>query len=157
MICNGEAASGNRTFVIRRMSLADVTGILAILQESPEAAMWSPESLMEGASAGAAWVAESNGQEIGFLIGRDVADDFEILNLAVAPASRRYGIARQLMSEALQHAHKTGAQRAYLEVRGSNEGALALYRRFGFRECGRRPRYYQYPVEDAVVLVLELK
>ena len=157
MIFGGEAASDNQTFTVRRMSPADVTDALVILHESPEAAMWSVESLLEAASSDSAWIAEASGQKVAFLVGRSVADEFEILNLAVASAHRRRGIALRLMKEALRHAQKTGARRAYLEVRDSNKAAIALYSRFGFTECGRRPRYYQYPMEDAVVLALDLK
>lgn len=157
MISGGESASQDRTLTVRRMSLADATDVLAILHESPEAAMWTAESLMEAASSGAAWIAEANGRSIAFLVERNVADEFEILNLAVAQEHRRRGIGLRLVNEALQRAHKGGASRAYLEVRGSNAAAIALYSRFKFKECGRRLRYYQYPVEDAVVLSLDLK
>lgn len=157
MISGAEAPGEHRTIRVRRMSPADVTDVLVILHESPEAAMWSAEGLMEAASSGAALIAEANGQKIAFLVGRAVSDEFEILNLAVTPAYRRRGIALRLMSEALQHARMAGARRAYLEARNSNEAAIALYSRLGFTECGRRPRYYQYPVEDAVVLALDLK
>jgi ribosomal-protein-alanine N-acetyltransferase len=157
MISGGEAAGGNETITVRRMSPADVTDVLVILHESPEAAMWTAESLMEAASSGAAWIAEANGQDVAFLIGRAVADEFEVLNLAVTPAQRRRGIALRLMNEALRHARTSGANRAYLEVRSSNKAAIALYSRFSFTEWGRRPGYYQYPVEDALVLAFDLK
>jgi ribosomal-protein-alanine N-acetyltransferase len=119
--------------------------------------MWSVESLIDAASSDAAWIAEASGQKVAFIIGRAVADEFEVLNLAVAPVHRRRGIALRLMHEALRVARVGGARRAYLEVRDSNEAAIALYSHLGFTECGRRPRYYKYPVEDAVVLALDLK
>jgi len=157
MISGGKSAGDNRIAGVRRMSPADATDVLVILHESPEAAMWSVESLIEAASSGTAWIAEVDGYPVAFLIARAVADEFEILNLAVTPAHRRRGIALRLMNEAFQYARAAGARRAYLEVRGSNEAAIALYSHFGFTECGRRPRYYQYPVEDALVLALDLK
>lgn len=157
MISGGKSASDNRIAGVRRMSPSDVTDVLVILHESPEAAMWSVESLIEAASPGTAWIAEVDGSPVAFLIARAVADEFEILNLAVTPAHRRRGIALRLMNEAFQYARTAGARRAYLEVRASNAVAIALYSRLGFTECGRRPRYYQYPVEDAVVLSLVLK
>ena len=157
MISGGKSASDRQAVCLRRMSPADVTDVLVILHESPEAAMWSVEALMESTSPGSAWIAESDGEPAGFLVARVAADEFEILNLAVKPAFRRRGIALRLMNEAFQCGCAAGARRAYLEVRGSNAVAIALYSRLGFTECGRRSRYYQYPVEDAVVLSLVLK
>ena len=141
---------------VRRMSASDASAALAILKESPEASIWSRESLLESVSQGIAWAAELDGRVAGFLIGRVAADEFEILNLAVAKACRRRGIATQLVSAALEYAQTAGARQTYLEVRASNEGGIAFYTRMGFRECGRRPNYYRDPVDDAVLLVLHM-
>ena len=137
---------------VRGMARPDVSAILSILGESPEASLWSEGSLMELGSSGTAWVAEHEGIVIGFLIGRAAADEFEILNVAIARSHRRRGIATQLVEAALEWSRKAGTQRVYLEVRASNEAAIALYKRHGFSPCGRRSRYYQYPVEDAIIL-----
>jgi ribosomal-protein-alanine N-acetyltransferase len=136
------------------MSASDVSAALSILQESPEAALWSQESLLESAACGFAWTAELDGRVAGLLIGRAGADEFEILNLAVGRAYRRRGIATQLLAAALEHAQTVGAMKAYLEVRAFNEGAIAFYSRMGFRVSGRRPNYYRNPIEDAVLLSL---
>lgn len=138
---------------VRLMSASDASAAHSILMESPEASIWSEESLLESVSQGIAWVAELDGQVAGILIGRIAADEFEILNLAVAKACRRRGIATQLVRSALEYAGTAGARRTYLEVRASNAGAIALYTRMGFRDCGRRPNYYGNPIEDAVLLV----
>ena len=87
------------------------------------------------------------------MIGRLVADQFEILNLAVERDSRRRGIATQLVQAMLEDARGTTARQAFLEVRASNEGAIALYARLGFRVWGRRIKYYRNPREDALLLV----
>jgi len=139
---------------LRRMSAADVSAALSILEESPEAAMWSRESLLESAARGTAWAAELDGRVAGILIGQVAADEFEILNLAVAKANRRHGIAIQLLKAALESARAAGARKIYLEVRASNEAGIAFYSRMGFRVSGRRPNYYRDPVEDAVLLAL---
>jgi ribosomal-protein-alanine N-acetyltransferase len=141
---------------VRRMFASDASTALSILRESPEASTWSNESLLESVSEGIAWAAELDGQVAGILIGRVAADEFEILNLAVAIESRRRGIATQLVTAALEYSRTSGARQAYLEVRASNEGATALYARLGFRICGRRPNYYRNPPEDAVLLVLHI-
>jgi len=57
-----------------------------------------------------------------------------------------------LLETALEFSRLAGSARAYLEVRASNGPALALYKRHGFGESGRRAQYYRDPVEDAVLL-----
>ena len=138
---------------IRAMLRSDVDGLSAILAESPEASTWSEASLLETCSSGYAWVAEKDGRVVGFLIGRVAADEFEILNVAVARSHRLHGVASALVKTAMDRAREAGARRAYLEVRASNQAAIALYLRHEFRACSRRARYYQQPVEDAVVLM----
>jgi ribosomal-protein-alanine N-acetyltransferase len=135
-------------------SASDVPLLHAILQESPEAAIWSEESLREGLSRGIGWVAKAEGGVAGFLVGRLAADEFEILNLAVRNALRRKGIATQLVSCATEHARAAGAHNMFLEVRASNTRAIDFYSRMRFLQCGRRPNYYHDPVEDALMLVL---
>ena len=149
-----ESSSNSPTLTVRRMSASDASAAHSILEESPEASIWSSESLLESASRGIAWTAELDGCVAGILIGRVAADEFEILNLAVRQARRRQGVATQLVRAALDYARTAGAGQIYLEVRASNEAAIALYARIGFRACGRRPNYYLNPAEDAVLLAL---
>jgi len=138
---------------VRLMHASDISAARSILKESPEASMWSRESLMESASRGIALVAELDGSIAGILVGRAAADEFEILNLAVGKAWRRRGAASRLVADAVTRAQSEGATQVHLEVRASNAGAIALYEKMGFRICGRRPNYYREPVEDAVLLV----
>jgi ribosomal-protein-alanine N-acetyltransferase len=84
------------------------------------------------------------------------ADEAELANLAVAAAERRLGIGRILLDDVIAEAGTRGANRIYLEVRESNAAARALYSQAGFREMGRRRRYYSAPVEDAVIMVKAL-
>jgi ribosomal-protein-alanine N-acetyltransferase len=149
----GEKIGNSPAVTIRRMTASDASVAHLILKESPEASIWSRESLLESVSQGIAWTAELYGRVAGILIGRVVADEFEILNLAVGKACRRRGIATQLVSSALEYARTAGARRTYLEVRASNAGGIGFYTRMGFRECGHRPNYYHDPIEDAVLLV----
>jgi [ribosomal protein S18]-alanine N-acetyltransferase len=149
----GEKIDDSSAITVRRMTASDASAANSILKESPEASIWSKESLLESVSQGIAWAAELDGRVAGILIGRVAADEFEILNLAVGKACRRRGIATQLVRSALEHVRAAGARRTYLEVRASNAGGIAFYARMGFRECGRRPDYYRDPLEDAVLLV----
>ena len=150
----GEKIDDSSAITVRRMTASDASAAHSILKESPEASIWSKESLLESVSQGIAWAAELDGRVAGILIGRVAADEFEILNLAVAKIFRRRGVATRLVTAALEHVRAAGARRTYLEVRASNAGGIAFYARMGFRECGRRPDYYRDPVEDAVLLVL---
>jgi len=71
----------------------------------------------------------------------------EILNLAVDPAERHTGVARELLKDALR---ARGAW--FLEVRASNVAAIRLYESAGFSRTGRRPDYYYEPPEDGIVM-----
>lgn len=95
----------------------------------------------------------------GFLIGRVLAGEAELLTLAVAPAARRRGIGARLVAAFLARAHAASARRAFLEVAADNTAALALYARAGFAEAGRRRGYYRHPsgaATDALVLARDL-
>lgn len=153
MHARGGKTGDTSAVTVRRMSASDVSAALSILQESPEASMWPAESLLEAISRENAWAAELDGRLAGILIGRTAADEFEILNLAVGRECRRRGVATKLVRTALDRAQSMSAPHAYLEVRASNEGGIALYMQLGFHICGRRPNYYRNPAEDAVLLV----
>lgn len=91
----------------------------------------------------------------GFLLGRAVAGEAELLTIAVAPEARRRGLGRKLVSRFLYQARLRGAESAFLEVADDNDAARALYAQAGFVRAGRRRGYYVGPdgVErDAVVL-----
>jgi ribosomal-protein-alanine N-acetyltransferase len=95
----------------------------------------------------------------GFLIGRVLADEAELLTLAVAPEARRRGVAARLLAAFLDRAARAGASRAFLEVAADNAPARALYAAAGFAESGRRPRYYRHPdgsAVDALILARSL-
>jgi ribosomal-protein-alanine N-acetyltransferase len=157
MAARSKSSKGVSVVTIRKMATSDVPAVLAILKESPEAAAWSQESLLQLTSADpAAWVAELSGVPVGFLSGRIAADEFDILNMAVSLASRRNGIGSKLLEYAIEFSRIAGCSRAYLEVRAANGSAIALYARHGFTECGCRAHYYQEPVEDALLLSLRL-
>ncbi len=81
-----------------------------------------------------------------------IFDELHINSLAVAPEARRRGHARQLLGGVFRDAVAGGATSATLEVRRSNEAAIALYTGLGFQVEGVRPNYYQQPREDALIL-----
>jgi ribosomal-protein-alanine N-acetyltransferase len=81
-----------------------------------------------------------------------VFDEIHINNVAVLPQFRGQGIGTRLMEHVLAEALRLGARRATLEVRASNQAALHLYERLGFRVAATRKHYYSNPVEDALIL-----
>ena len=85
-----------------------------------------------------------------------VADELHILNVAVHPDERRRGHAARLLEHILSEASRNKTRVVSLEVRLSNHAAQALYRKFGFREVGTRPRYYADNGEDALLMDREL-
>jgi ribosomal-protein-alanine N-acetyltransferase len=81
-----------------------------------------------------------------------ILDELHINKVAVDPARRREGLALRLVRHVCAEAAAAGARRATLEVRRSNQAALALYRRLGFTVSAVRPRYYTEPEEDGLIL-----
>jgi len=84
-------------------------------------------------------------EEHGFLLGRVIADEAELLTIAVHPNRQRRGIGRQLVERFLAESEERGAASAFLEVAQTNKSARALYNDMRFTENGRRPRYYRTP------------
>ncbi len=79
---------------------------------------------------------------VGFIVSRLVRDEAEILSVAVASSRRGKGLARRLLDLNLRRLAGLGARTVFLEVDESNVPARRLYRRAGFRDVGRRERYY---------------
>lgn len=90
----------------------------------------------------------------GFMLSRCAADEAEILTVAVAPAARGRGIARQLLARHLGRLAALGIARVFLEVDDANRAALRLYARAGFREVGRREGYYARAQGSGAALTL---
>lgn len=92
----------------------------------------------------------------GFLLGRAVAGEAELLTLAVDPAQRRAGAGRRLVAGFLAAAAERGAESCFLEVAAGNTAARALYTGAGFAVAGTRRGYYRHPsggAEDALIMV----
>ena len=103
-------------------------------------------------------LAEADDETVGYIQTQLIMDEVTVLNLFVSPASRRQGIAGQLLLTAQNRARQNGAARCLLEVRAGNQAALALYQSMGFTEDGRRKGYYPGVTEreDAVLMSVVL-
>ena len=93
---------------------------------------------------------------VGYLCSWFIIDEVHILNLAVHPDYRGHGLAQMLLGQTLTQACQAGACSANLEVRQSNQAAIAVYRKFGFETVTVRPKYYENR-EDGLLMVCSLK
>jgi ribosomal-protein-alanine N-acetyltransferase len=93
----------------------------------------------------------------GFVVGRVVpGPEAEIYNIAVAKKARRRGLGRELLAEFISRCKAQRVRHIWLEVRHSNVNAISFYKKLGFGEVSVRPQFYSNPVEDAVIMKLEI-
>ena len=137
---------------IRRLTYADLPQIIAI-ERRAFPTPWSLAMFVLELSkpASVCLAALRGGQMAGFLICSRYDTVWHIMNVAVDPDRRRHGIASTLLTRLFERVDDPEAQYT-LEVRRSNDAALALYDRFRFRSAGLRRRYYADNGEDAVVM-----
>lgn len=114
---------------------------------------WTPYVIAEELSSPASryWIAtDESGDVVGYggvKVGGDQAD---VMTIGVRAHARGRGIGAAILDALLGWSREAGARDIFLDVRPSNEGAIALYNSRGFVEIGRRPRYFRNPVEEAV-------
>ncbi len=97
----------------------------------------------------------------GFIVARRVPgngtdSDLEIYNIGVEPSVQRRSVGSLLMSETLRLCARDDIANIWLEVRASNDSAIAFYTRFGFVKAGRRQAFYRDPVEDGITMKLSV-
>jgi ribosomal-protein-alanine N-acetyltransferase len=104
------------------------------------------------------WVArpEAGARPVGVLLAWSVVDELHVINVATHPDFRRRGVARALLSTAVERAVHGGARLVLLEVRRSNRAAIELYRGQGFSVMGVRRAYYSDNSEDAIEMMLAI-
>jgi len=161
---------------VRLANSADVAAMMKVELQSPSAAHWSqgqyerlfPDTDHNLASKHFAWVVENEsagqsekagGEEselLALLVARRIGSEWELENMAVVPSVRRQGAGTLLLQKLIAQARAEDGKSIFLEVRESNVGALALYRRFGFEQTGIRKSYYSDPPEDAFLCRLAL-
>lgn len=169
--CSRKAAPSLR---VRRANSADIPVMMTLERQSASAAHWSPQqygTLFTSAqqqSERLAWVVddESGGPTkaaskapaiLGFLVAHRIDPEWELENIVVAETARRRGVATSLLAELVGYAQAERSSGIFLEVRESNQGARALYRKSGFEERGLRKSYYSNPTEDAILCLLSLR
>lgn len=158
---------------VRPAEPADLARLVEIASHSATAAQWNQAEYLKLFSPGetkaqrevephvdpqnktqsrTALIVEQSGNVVGFIVGRQVEDEWEIENIAVTGSARRCGLGSRLVGELLDLVRSRGGKSVFLEVRESNRAARSLYEKWAFIEVGRRKMYYQNPAEDALVL-----
>ena len=142
---------------IRDAVPADVPGIAALEREC-FSLPWS-EAIVASQLTGAGKImlaAEIEGELAGYIGLQYVLDEGYISNVCTAPEHRRRGVASALIDEMISRARALGLSFLSLEVRVSNDPAISLYAGKGFVSVGVRPKYYEKPTEDAMIMNLAL-
>ena len=144
-----------RLAAMREAELAEVLTIENAIYTHP----WTRGNFADSLRAGyQCWTWRGGNELLGYFILLVAAGEGHLLNLSIASVHQRRGHGGNLLNEAMRMARNGGAQQLFLEVRTSNGGGQALYKRFGFRQVAVRPGYYpaQEGREDTLVLTLTL-
>ncbi len=146
---------------IRRMEATDLDRVMEIADSTKNAPNWRREAYLAAIDPAAsprrvALVAETSSDLAGFAIASLTLPEAELEAIVTAVPFQRRGVARNLVDFVVKYLRAEGVSEVLLEVRASNLQALAFYRAVGFVESGKRPRYYAEPVEDAILMRLEL-
>lgn len=144
---------------IRNMTEADVP-FVAELEKEIFSLPWSENALQSTlVDPNAVFlVAESSEAEnmIAYAGMYTAADEGEITNVAASPSFRKRGAAYLLLTELVRIAREKSLSQLVLEVRVSNEAAIGLYGKTGFQIAGTRKGFYQFPPEDAYIMIMRL-
>ena len=127
---------------------------VAALEKACFSDPWSERSVAsELENPLALWLVALDGDTVaGYVGSQSVMGEADMMNLAVRSDYRRQGIGKALVQELIAALKNRGVSSLALEVRASNTPARMLYEAVGFRQVGRRPRYYRNPKEDALIL-----
>jgi ribosomal-protein-alanine N-acetyltransferase len=140
---------------LRRLDLRDLSAIDEIERESYPTpwsrSMFASELAKPSSVCLGAFDSETN-RLVGYLIISRYVDAWHVMNIAVAPEYRNRGIATRLMERLFELTAGSGRRGYTLEVRVSNEDAIRLYERLGFRSRGVRRGYYTDNREDALIM-----
>ncbi len=130
--------------------------LVAVLEAESFSTPWSGTSIRaELENPYAIWLTALNGDALAGYMGVQFGPDGgDIMTIATAPEFRGQGVAKKLISAMAEMLKEKELRWLTLEVRPSNAQAVGLYQALGFREVGRRPRYYKKPTEDALLMTL---
>ncbi len=115
---------------------------------------WSEESFLSELKKDSSYkfVAVENDEVIGYAVMSCVLDEGSLLDIAVDENHRRKGVANSLLESLEKRADEQGLSFITLEVRASNQNAIAFYEKSGFEVVATRKNYYSKPIEDAILM-----
>ena len=140
--------------LVRNMSAEDIHAVVEIEKEC-FSLPWSEKSFEESIAREDTifLVCEENAETIMGYIGMYLSfDEASITNVAVASQFRKKGCGELLVIAAKEAAKAAGAESIFLEVRVSNVPAISLYKKQGFENLGIRKKFYEHPIEDAIIM-----
>lgn len=140
--------------LIRKMQAADVEAV-SLIEAAVFSQPWSRQGFLEALELKNTifLVAEENKKILGYAGMYVSLDEGEITNVAVAPEARRRGVGQSLIEKMKKEAAEKNIAEIILEVRVSNNSALRLYQRNGFVNSGIRKGFYDFPKEDAYIMI----
>jgi [ribosomal protein S18]-alanine N-acetyltransferase len=139
---------------VRRLAYSDLPSVIAIERRSFPTPWSLAMFVLELSKPSGICLAAGVGEELhGYVICSRYDQVWHLMNIAVAPEHRGSGVAGQLMRRLIEESQ--GKLPFTLEVRVSNQRAIGMYERFGFRSAGVRPRYYHDNGEDALIMWLD--
>lgn len=143
--------------IIDDMKQEDISGV-CLVEEECFSLPWSYNAFLEEISNEVAvtLIAIDDMEIVGFVNARFLFGEGSINNIAVTKRQRRRHVGDGLIKTLIQRAVKAGIASLTLEVRASNEAAVAFYQNYGFVEVGRRKNFYDKPQEDAILMTLTL-
>lgn len=145
--------------LIRELQRRDIKDILEI-EEDVHIAPWTEDTFNTCFDAGyKGWLIHKNDLIIGFIVASIHHLECHILNLCVVREFQRQGYGKKMLNYVLQYAKNEGCLVAYLEVRKSNQSAIALYHALNFHIIGERKAYYPAAQghEDALIFAISLQ
>lgn len=169
--CSATMSTAGIRFIDRPMTEADIPAVLAMEREACPQALhaWSEDNYRSSIRAGY-WLRVrclgdvggsegARGHIVAVCVAMDGLDEVHLLNIAVDHGLQRQGVAADLLHRLMARCQQQGVHSLWLEVRPSNVGARALYRREGFVEVGVRRGYYpaEQGREDALVMRCEIQ
>ena len=101
-------------------------------------------------------VARVDGTVVGYVSFTVIIDECQIINFATKNEFKRQGVGKKVMEALLDYGKAKGVTKYFLEVRVTNEGAISLYKKYGFVPVGISKNHFSLPREDAILMNLEL-
>ena len=143
--------------ITRKWTYTDIA-LIAEFQKKHFIDYWTYSQLADGFLSGrlSGYIVEKDGEIIACSAINFSVDDADLVNILVAHAYRKQGVADSLMTEMLQDCKKMELKTLFLEVRESNMPAINLYGKYGFIQVGKRPKYYK-DGETALVMKKEFE